>query len=1353
MGLGDRHAKRHETDAVAKVAGVDSSIYWEHRPGDRVLTCDGFVGKVSRVDDGPYPGSEQYLVVLERGLGGGHYTASQLTAARVVTADHHTAADDYPEFGTIIQDRPDPALDVTATKQAAWNDSDYESGELPDYDEDEGEEGPDEEDSFIHTHAYGGYDAIHGGTYLGSFPNHGAAHHAIFSEEKRTGWYPNLWHVNDHGNVSLDDDTSRERAKWEKDPHKWRMENDEDYAAEHEKQNEEDLGDQVDEAMEGSEHLRGLLTDNKVGPTKYSSKQAAWNPDPTAPCTSSGCSWDHPHTRQDHEDAMRARWVENQRLRDAGQCDCPGAKKIEPHGLDEHSDWAQRNYEAGRTDAWGVPLTQPFDGHGAFNCNNRDCTEHPQSMYPQDGQIQGVPGWLEHDAAPDEVQGLRGEVNDTLKGNEWLLDQQRQGPSKYSKAEPRESFDRYSDNLMRISHPDDKSFALLTDGGMIHPGCREEHDKRYPGTEYTGVSWRDLRNGGIPHGEVCDECTMEITPPRMHSERECQLGEDCPDLDPKYGEGHIPEGKIDPNHWGSHEDLRAAQADQAEWEHTYHQQKHDLEYAGSEIDQMFSGPEHAKAKEFLSGNPHGPTFYSSLHSSEDGFDPYTLVSEAASDPDFRFHVTASWSDVRAKAKRIRSEGHVRIVAARDGQVTAEVKGDHHVYETQIQYAPGRAKVAVWNCACKWGSYSWGRRGVFKKFEGRMCSHVLALTYEAQARTMFGREMYEDPKRPSWMKPHSPVVVEYNKDKGKNVTRREVPPGNMRRTFSSVIEPSPIHLLAFQSVVVEGEPLDEVQAMLRTASIRTESWAQFIPMVLRALPALTRAAPAAAGAGEGAAAGGIGNTLKGMAPDLIGNMLSGGGGSGKAQERTNDQEYHTSGPSPVSPPEGPQGPPEPTSDEPVQDQGSTATGPTLNFEADDEKRKTAAEKHPCRGCAMPTTAKRLCTHCKGVRAFEMPDPETTHPGILATHGEIMMRLHQKAKEEGWSRDKISFNASHINLRAYMAQVQHERENPQPGYFAHPELNEAAELTWQMRYGGGDEGQGNDPTWLPSQFQRGDKQAAVNNPWGENVAAEPTYPNPYGATSPRDPYENPASAGFASGDGDPENWNTQEPIAMGDRIASVTGESEEGDTDVCANCGETVRRTTIDPNVPWVHHNTGNAYCDVEGPSDATLLAGSPLDRPEAAPLVHESAYDEAIFEPSEGAEALLRDEPEPALPTTDGEGVMGNSSNPGEVKYDDVWSPESESIMATGSQDVLEEFQRTARHLDPGSGSGDTEIAQAAKDFLAKTALKDFTPGEQAMLINEGQGMRAANLDRLEIKGTHYEALDQMGDEDDEGWLS
>lgn len=89
---------------------IHSEDYWEFQPGEHVMTVDGYPGVITLVEDGPMAGAENYVVTLDKGLGGGNYSASML--AKMPTgrsaAGIHLATDDYPELGTVIDDRPDP---------------------------------------------------------------------------------------------------------------------------------------------------------------------------------------------------------------------------------------------------------------------------------------------------------------------------------------------------------------------------------------------------------------------------------------------------------------------------------------------------------------------------------------------------------------------------------------------------------------------------------------------------------------------------------------------------------------------------------------------------------------------------------------------------------------------------------------------------------------------------------------------------------------------------------------------------------------------------------------------------------------------------------------------------------------------------------------------------------------------------------------------------------------------------------------------------------------------------------------------------------------------------------------------
>jgi 8-oxo-dGTP pyrophosphatase MutT (NUDIX family) len=108
-------------------------------------------------------------------------------------------------------------------------------------------------------------------------------------------------------------------------------------------------------------------------------------------------------------------------------------------------------------------------------------------------------------------------------------------------------------------------------------------------------------------------------------------------------------------------------------------------------------------------------------------------------------VEAAWKDVQAKARRLRSEGKVKITqlpTTTRPYLLGEVEGDHGVYVTQIVRL-GKQSVKWW-CDCTWGTYSQtGRnrkdRAAGSPYKTRRCSHLLATEYEMQSREMFGKE--------------------------------------------------------------------------------------------------------------------------------------------------------------------------------------------------------------------------------------------------------------------------------------------------------------------------------------------------------------------------------------------------------------------------------------------------------------------------------------------------------------------------------------------------------------------------------------------------------------------------------------
>jgi 8-oxo-dGTP pyrophosphatase MutT (NUDIX family) len=109
------------------------------------------------------------------------------------------------------------------------------------------------------------------------------------------------------------------------------------------------------------------------------------------------------------------------------------------------------------------------------------------------------------------------------------------------------------------------------------------------------------------------------------------------------------------------------------------------------------------------------------------------------------------------------------------------------------------------------------------------------------------------------------------------------------------------------------------------------------------------------------------------------------------------------------------------------------------------------------------------------------------------------------------------------------------------------------------------------------------------------------------------------------------------------------------------------------------------------------------------------------------DATLHDEPEPALPSTDGDlDADPGAGNTGEEDGD------------LTREEILNQFHSTA---------GARALRTADDESLTKEAMKDFSFDEQQELINEGRGARARNFGDLRIAGTHYEMIGD-GDEDE-----
>lgn len=172
----------------------------------------------------------------------------------------------------------------------------------------------------------------------------------------------------------------------------------------------------------------------------------------------------------------------------------------------------------------------------------------------------------------------------------------------------------------------------------------------------------------------------------------------------------------------------------------------------------------------------------------------------------------------------------------------------------------------------------------------------------------------------------------------------------------------------------------------------------------------------------------------------------------------------------------------------------------------------------------------------------------------------------------------------------------------------------------------------------------------------------------------------------------------------------------------------------------------------------------------------------------GPQATLHDEPEPALPSTDGadedeiaQRLMAALRGPQWQAVAVSRAVPPQPPVQTPFRDQESEEERGRRLLayadavargetPPGPnpfehvvGSQDGELQGAAAQYLAqKQALKTYSPAERQQIIAEGEGgEQASNLDRLDITGTHYEALEAASrkmnagravPEDEDMWL-
>jgi 8-oxo-dGTP pyrophosphatase MutT (NUDIX family) len=790
---------------------------------------------------------------------------------------------------------------------------------------------------------------------------------------------------------------------------------------------------------------------------------------------------------------------------------------------------------------------------------------------------------------------------------------------------------------------------------------------------------------------------------------------------------------------------------------------------------------------------------------------------AAQAPEVRFQFTATWADVRNKAKRIRREGGVRILMASSEGVVGEVRGDHNVYETQLTYVLGSARVGFWNCGCKWSAYAWGRSPKYKRFEGRMCSHALAMQFEAQARSAHGREIMPDVNRPNWLKQRTPVVIQHQRDKAIDLTRREVPPGNMRQVFSMWEMPGGGAAVSQVGSMVAG-PLQYISTgpdpdlHMTVQNLAEQGWGVVSHLVTASAVCPECHAPVAPAATTCPHCGA--QLAPTDAPDVH---------LGAKQD-----------------PEGPS-----VSGVVLK---AADTGRILMLQ-----RGLDDEKDPARGTwefpgGHHEDGDTTSLHA-GIREWEeeigQPFPEggvvhhtwTSPNGIYQGHVVVIPSERDLSMKDGRVIPNPDDPKGDFHEQAAWWQVDHAKKNPalRPEVKSGTpwkEIDRAGQDKKAARLAGT---QGLELTFEPG---------LVEDSWWPLTAGtnsgSPLLDTGLITGIPVDPpahsnSANPASSGFATSE-DPDDWaeprSTREDLRIG-----ASWQPHEGfdawrarlSKDLLENgtphpSHDRLYRSVSDDEMHAAHQHGAFHSLDGKGlfvSDDPDRMAGGAyggragghiveIDPAKVSVGSRPSYYNHRLVEkavdhipmdavtrtwtwngdakdhlPSDAHRtATLHDEPEAALPSTDGDreaplppGTPMPTSDAETMRhgYDDLSEfaedhpelgnstvnahtsnagPGMQEGFGSPAQQIVDQFQRTAgaHALAAGGQKEDAlDIATAARMHLEKrtagagtqkTALKDFSFQEQQQLINEGgPGVTARNLPELQIEGTHYQSLE------------
>lgn len=1474
MGLGNRTAK-HDTAQVQKVA-VDSTLWWEYKPEQRVMTIDGIAGTVTAVLDGPHPGSEAYEVRLDNGMGGGQYTASQLSRASTTTASHeheatglHLAHEDYPELGSILYDRPPiervehtasrPFVAEAARKAVDW---DTVGAHYPHIYGDpevhgeaaEGSDGPGIGEAANHlAHEHVGNPqaentSVHDLTFHPEYVDpkhidyarHGlsdprvAQAHAGYKKDGGKG-IPPLVLVHRHGVYQVADGHHRAEAAHAAgvkgvpalvaySPHPNEPFSDGEVGPFHGA--EPHAGNQRTAAVEPP---TGEQMEPELPPCSYCGNPSlaisgdnGRNVQATCgTCQATMSSWggqftpeligdpsNHP-SQQPDKDSGGVGGAGNpygpQPVRQMNDADHTAAKHQYnttvqgPNGYEDQTHEIEGPlYHGGRADV------SPGD--------HITVGRKPNPWGDDGGKSTHVYFSTDLDTAhayADQV-GRKGKVYEVEPTGEFKHDRngvdfKTKHPLRVVREVPRghtASLRRVAEEDYRMQHqPPDAE-----DGSPLHDLT---HDGSYPADVYTHTHYyadysdtgmhesvsamhqargkpnkkvkiyRAMPADSVHHGiQQGNWVTTSKEYARQHGRHHEDSKKDWPVISATVEAQHLRTDGNDLREYGyhgpnveqhgvafggGHDEKVSARADgtvrkvqrkpKAAETHPGFSFSH-YKRSGGHDEPDVRGVTAYDANENYAGNRehdhHGNMIDSKvepehettglhermereIHARVKKFGSLSFLASLDSETLFQF--TAAWSDVRAKAKRLRAEGSVRITVASSDGIGGEVKGDNNVYETVLSYAPGSQKVAYWTCGCKWAAYAWGRSPAYKRFEGRMCSHALAMQFEAQSRGMFGRTVQPDETRPKWLRQRTPVVIQHERDTGKDLTRRTVPPGNMRRTFEGSLvgtldEPPIVHLARF-ALHEHGEPVDVMCALMDAGFDHTSAKR----VLRRAMGAGEKIcpdcdSPISAQASRCPHCGAELSTPDSgdmhLASRIAGRVSCGeceGAGTIEHEVEPTDEEAENADHVPGKWHE--------TCD--VCDGSGRVDLESLHEPEEDPRTQKIREHNESRVNGAP--------HGVGCPPFCPIQQQMPLEHRQRVREEWHGKQGAKSTQDGPTHAGVVLKARDTG-RILMLQRNLEDEK------------DKAAGTWEWPGGGIEEG---DATTLHAGIREWEEEVGQKFPQGGAVHHVWSSPNGvYHGHVVVIPEERQVELhnGRVTVNPDDPGGDHHEQAAWWDpeharKNPALRPECKSSPWKEIGKAGANAKTAAAwDLLEELDQGHTPPLHSESENPGSTGFATAQ--DPPEFDhPTINTTLYS--------GVWASLHDQPEPALPSTDG--ADEDFDNPAlwvveqhPATHDQI-PPLSDTLSPqqfTGSvQDIVARFQATAgaQAINTGAGAAEqatSDIAGAAKAYLEKTALKDFTFREQQELITEGavDSVMARNVDRLDIANTHYSAIDE-----------